>query len=115
MNMTPVQPFDYFPMMGFFPILMFSLPALIVMVLLAHNKGRNVLLWGAIGIIPFFSYIFLFYIVGASNLRTEKKIDRILEILEKNEPHAEFVAKKLAAATGHTRVEDKIIDLNTEV
>lgn len=114
MNMNPVQPFDFFPMMGFFPLFMFSLPAFIVMVLLALNKGRSVVLWGLLGIIPFFSYICMFYIIGASNLRVEKKIDRILEILEKNEPHAEFVAK-MAEASGHSRVMDKTIDLNTEV
>ena len=32
----------------------------------------------------------MLYIVGASNLRVEKKIDRLLELLEKNEALPQF-------------------------
>lgn len=112
MNMNPVQPFDVFPFLGFFPLFIITVPTFIVMVMLAHNKGRNVILWGVLGIVPFMSYIFMLYIVGASNLRVEKKIDRLLEILENNEAKPEFVAE---TETLRSRVIDKTIDVNTEV
>lgn len=47
--------------------------------LLAKDKGRNVSLWTVLGLIPLVNFICMFFFVGASNLRLEKKLDALLE------------------------------------
>lgn len=64
-----------------------SLLPLIVMILivgltahfLAREKGRNVVLWTILGCIPFINFFFIWFFVGATNLRLEKKLDLIIQ------------------------------------
>lgn len=46
--------------------------------LLAKDKGRNVLLWTVLGVIPFVNFLCITYFVGAANLRAERKLDELL-------------------------------------
>ena len=50
---------------------------------LAEEKQRNAPLWALLGFIPFVNLFAIVYIVGATNLEVERKLDRVLEILEK--------------------------------
>jgi uncharacterized membrane-anchored protein len=46
--------------------------------MLAKQKGRNVVLWTILGLIPGINMICIYYFVGATNLTLEKKIDKLL-------------------------------------
>ena len=45
---------------------------------LAKDKGRNVGKWTVLGLIPFLNLIFLLYLISATNLRLEGKLDKII-------------------------------------
>jgi hypothetical protein len=47
--------------------------------LLARDKGRNVVLWTVLGLIPLVNFFCMWFFVGASNRNLEKKIDQLLE------------------------------------
>jgi hypothetical protein len=51
--------------------------------LLAKDKGRNKLKWTILGAIPLINFACIWFFVGATNLRVERKIDQIL--IELNE------------------------------
>jgi hypothetical protein len=52
---------------------------------LAKEKGKNVTLWTVLGIIPVVNTFALAYLVGAVNALLEKKVDRLLSLLEKKD------------------------------
>lgn len=49
---------------------------------LAKDKGRNVIKWTVLGLIPFLNLIFLLYFISATNLRLEGKLDKIIAKLD---------------------------------
>jgi len=59
------------------PMLVFSLMVVPVAYKLAKEKGRNVALWMILGAIPIVNFIFLWFFIGAANLRLERKIDEL--------------------------------------
>ena len=68
----------------FLPLLLVSIVMGVVANLLAKDKGRNVNLWTILGIIPIVNIFCSGYFIGVSNLRVEKKIDKLIEALQKN-------------------------------
>jgi hypothetical protein len=74
MQPTPTNGF-----LAFVPLLIISVLIAIPAHLIAKDKGRNVPLWTILGLIPLVNYVCMFFFVGASNLRLEKKIDALLE------------------------------------
>ena len=73
------------PMLSFLPLLLLTIPIAIISYHLAKEKGKNIVLWTLLSIMPFFNGMFLAYLIGAKNLIMEKKVDRLLEILDKHE------------------------------
>ena len=65
------------------PLLIVSVVMAIVAHFLAKDKGRNVNLWTILGVIPVINFFFIWYFVGATNLRLEKKVDQLLDSLRK--------------------------------
>jgi hypothetical protein len=65
-------------------VLLISILFAVVAHFLAKDKGRNVALWTVLGMIPIVNFLCVWYFVGASNLRVEKKIDSLIEALQKN-------------------------------
>ena len=61
-------------------VLLLAMP--IIAAMLAAEKGRNVTLWAILGAIPGFNALAMIYFVGATNLRLEEKLDRILAQIE---------------------------------
>jgi hypothetical protein len=59
------------------PILLLSLIITITAYKLAKEKGRNVALWTILGAIPFLNFFFIWFFVGAANLRLERRIDEL--------------------------------------
>jgi hypothetical protein len=53
--------------------------------LLAKEKGRNVMKWTILGAIPMVNFVCIWFFVGATNLRTERKLDEILAELKKRD------------------------------
>jgi len=51
--------------------------------LLAKEKGRNTLKWTILGAIPLVNIICIWFFVGATNLRLERKLDQVLAELKK--------------------------------
>ncbi len=46
--------------------------------LLAKEKGRNVVLWTILGLVPIINFGAIMYFIGASNRRLEEKLDELL-------------------------------------
>ena len=49
---------------------------------LAKEKGRNVMKWTILGAIPIVNFACVWFFVGATNLRLERKLDQILAELK---------------------------------
>lgn len=63
----------------FLPLGVLSIAVAVIACLLARDKGRNVVLWTVLGVIPVVNFVCIWFFVGASNLRLERKLDRLLE------------------------------------
>lgn len=79
MDPSQVQPH---PILSFAPIIILSIGFSIAAGLLAKDKGRNVFLWVILGLIPIVNFWCMPYIIGASNLRLERKLDALMAKLE---------------------------------
>ncbi|MDB6062425.1 MAG: hypothetical protein JWM78_2528 [Verrucomicrobiaceae bacterium] len=62
-------------------LLLMSLPMAVTAFKLAREKGRNVPLWTIIACIPILNFMCMWYFVGAVNLKTERKLDELLQRL----------------------------------
>jgi hypothetical protein len=71
-------------LLQFLPLLFVSIVMAVISNFLAKDKGRNSDLWTILGIIPIVNFFCISYFIGASNLRVEKKIDKLIEALQKN-------------------------------
>ena len=70
------------PLLSLVPLLIITVPIIFMCYHLSKEKGKNVTLWTILGIIPFVNYFALIYLVGAANVRLERKIDEILSLLK---------------------------------
>ena len=61
------------------PLLLASVGFAVVAYFLAKDKGRNVGLWTVLGAVPVLNMVCMWYFIGATNLRLEQEIDRLLE------------------------------------
>jgi len=68
----------------FMPMLLMSIGMAIPAGLLAKNKGRSVVLWVVLHLIPVVNFFCMPYLIGVSNLRFEKKLDSIMAKLDKS-------------------------------
>jgi hypothetical protein len=64
------------------PLIVMTVPIAIVANLLAKEKGRNTVAWVVLALIPFINIWSILYFVGASNFRTENKLDLIMSKLD---------------------------------
>ena len=69
---------------AFLPLIFMSLLIAVSAHLLAKDKGRNVALWTILALIPIVNFACIWYFVGASNLKLERKIDALMERLDGN-------------------------------
>lgn len=65
------------------PLMLMSLFIAAGSFFLAKEKGRNVLKWTVLGAIPLVNFACVWFFVGATNLRLERKLDLILAELQK--------------------------------
>ena len=63
----------------FVPLGVLSTALGVVAWLLARDKGRNVVLWTVLGVVPVVNLFSIWFFVGAANLRLERKIDQLLQ------------------------------------
>ena len=66
----------------FLPLIILSVACALIAHHLAKEKGRDVTLWTILGAIPFINFFFIWFFVGASNLKHEAKLDEILSKME---------------------------------
>ena len=72
-----IQPIS--PALQFLPLAMLSMAVGITAYLLARDKGRNVILWTVLGVVPVVNFVCIWFFVGAANLRLERKVDQLLD------------------------------------
>lgn len=65
----------------FLPLIFVSLLMAIPAHLLAREKGRNVVLWTVLALIPIVNFACIWFFIGASNLKLERKIDALMSQL----------------------------------
>lgn len=63
----------------FLPLIFMSLLMAIPANMLAKEKGRNVLLWTVLSLVPVVNFACIWFFIGATNLRLERKIDDLIE------------------------------------
>jgi hypothetical protein len=63
------------------PIVLMSLPVGITAHVLAKEKGRSVVLWTVLGLLPIINVFCFGFFVGSANLRLEGKVDQLIEQL----------------------------------
>jgi len=64
------------------PLIILMIPIIFINYRLAKDKGKNIVKYTILGFIPLLNYIALVYLVGTPNLILDKKVDRILTLLE---------------------------------
>jgi hypothetical protein len=69
-------------LLSLLPLLLLSLCMGIASYLLAKDKGRNAVKWAILGSIPLVNIPCVWYFVGASNVRVERKIDDLIARLD---------------------------------
>ena len=72
-----IQPIS--PALQFLPLGVLSMALGITAYLLARDKGRNVILWTVLGVVPVVNFVCIWFVVGAANLRLERKVDQLLD------------------------------------
>jgi hypothetical protein len=82
MNQSLMQPN---PLVSFLPLIIIMIPMIFIVNRLAKEKGKNVVLWTILACIPIVNMIILPYMVGTPSKIQEEKLDRILELLSKQE------------------------------
>ena len=60
---------------SFLPLILMSLLMAISAHFLAKEKGRNVTKWTILALIPVVNFACIWFFIGASNLKLERKID----------------------------------------
>ena len=70
------------------PLMFMSILIAIGSFLLAKEKERNVLKWTILGAIPVVNFVCIWFFVGATNLRLERKLDQILELQRVGNRHS---------------------------
>ena len=67
------------PFFALAPLILMALLVGITANFLAKEKGREVWLWTTLGCISFVNFFFIWFFVGAANLKTERKLDELLK------------------------------------
>jgi hypothetical protein len=67
------------------PLIIMMIPIIFICYRLAKDKKRDTVLYTVLGCIPLVNYFILIYLIGSPNLILEKKVDRILFLLEKKQ------------------------------
>jgi hypothetical protein len=70
-------------LISFVPLLLMSLMFGFIARALAKEKGRDTTLWTILGFIPLVNLVCMPFFIGASNLTIEKKLDDIMERLNR--------------------------------
>jgi len=65
-------------LIAFLPIVFMSIGIGVASHFLAKDKSRNVTLWTVLGLIPLVNFVAVWFFIGASNLRLERKLDELL-------------------------------------
>lgn len=63
---------------AFLPLIFISVLMAVSAYLLAKEKGRNVALWTILALIPVVNFACIWFFIGATNLKLERKIDALL-------------------------------------
>lgn len=75
----------FVPFISLVPLILATIPIVVICHRLAKEKGKDVTLWTILGIIPLVNYFALFYLIGTVNAHLERKVDQVLSLLEKKD------------------------------
>lgn len=64
------------------PLLIMSIPIIIFNVFLARRKGKSLLLYGILSVLPPIGFFLAVYLASLTDKSISKKIDKIINLLE---------------------------------
>ncbi|MFT3739827.1 MAG: hypothetical protein QM786_13810 [Breznakibacter sp.] len=73
------------PILSLLPMILIMIPMIFVIRGLAKAKGKDLTLWTVLACIPFVNFIVLPYIIGVPSKIQEDKMDKIIELLNKQD------------------------------
>jgi hypothetical protein len=73
------QPNTFAP---FIPIMIMTVPILILNIFIALRKGKNSVLFGILSLLPLVGFYIAIYLSSLTDKSIEEKIDKILNLLE---------------------------------
>ncbi len=77
--MEPTTPFSP---ASLWPLFATSIAFALLAFCLARNKGRRTLPWTLVALVPLINMFCVAFLIGASNLRVERKLDTLLGLLD---------------------------------
>jgi len=83
----------YFFISRFVSFIVIYIPVVLICYMLAKEKGKDITLWTVLSLIPVINFFVLLYLVGTPNTALDKKVDRILNLLPKEE-ESKVIQKK---------------------
>ena len=77
----------------FVSFIVIYITVVLICYMLAKEKGKDITLWTVLSLIPLINFFVLLYLVGTPNTALDKKVDRILNLLPKEE-ESKVIQKK---------------------
>jgi len=68
--------------LAFIPLIMMTMPIVIINIFIAKRKGRNPILHGALSLIPLVGFYLAIYLASLTDKSVGEKIDKIIQLLE---------------------------------
>jgi len=70
---------------SFLPLIFIMIPMVFIINRLAKEKGKNIILWTILACVPLVNMVIITYIVGTPSKIQEDKLNKILDLLKKQE------------------------------
>jgi len=77
----------------FVSFIVIYITVVLICYMLAKGKDKDITLWTVLSLIPVMNFFVLLYLVGTPNTALDKKVDRILNLLPKEE-ESKVIKKK---------------------
>ena len=72
-------------LLGLVPLVLMTIPFIFVCYRLSKEKGKSVLLYTIMSIVPLFNVFAVFYLVGTTNKNLDAKLDELIELVRRKE------------------------------
>ena len=69
-------------LLSLLPLILITIPIVIIVYILAKQKGLNIALWTILACIPSLNFLVILYMVGTTDKKAEAKMNEILTKLD---------------------------------